>query len=94
MTQPQNHTRFIVAWIGVLGLSAAVAGTWLLWKGFAGGGELVVTLNSAISGLVGFLGGRALNPTATTTTSTATDAGAVVTTETGGEPEPKKGKTK
>lgn len=93
MTPTQSHTRFIVTWIGILGLAAAIAGTWLLWKGFAGGGELVVTLNSAISGLVGFLGGRGMNNPATTTTATATDAGSVVTTETAGEGAPaKKGK--
>lgn len=90
----QSHTRFIVGCITALGALAAITGAWLLWKGFAGGGELVVTLNSAISGLVGFLGGRQMNAPATTTTSTATDSGSVVTTETGGvvTDAPKKGK--
>ncbi len=95
MNQPPNHTPLIVVCVTVMGMTAALAGSWLLWKGFAGGGELVVTLNSAISGLVGFLGGRAMNNPNTATTSTVTDAGAVVTTETNPEPEPpKKGKVK
>ncbi len=55
---PQDHTKFIVGCVTLLGMSAAAGGCWLLWKGFAGGGELVITLNTAISGLVGFLGGR------------------------------------
>lgn len=45
-------------------MSAASGGCWLLWKGFAGGGELVITLNTAISGLVGFLGGRQMQKSA------------------------------
>lgn len=48
-------------------MTATVGGCWLLWKGFAGGGELVMTLNTAISGLIGFLGGR--NTAAPTTTN-------------------------
>lgn len=89
MTAPQDHTRFIVGCITMLAASAAFGGMWLLWKGFAGGGELVVTLNTAISGLVGFLGGRGTRPpppTETTTTATANpDGSAVLTTETGSE---------
>lgn len=56
MNPPKDHTRTVVVCITLLGMSSAVGGMWLLWKGFTGGGELVVTLNTAIAGLVGFLG--------------------------------------
>lgn len=71
-----------------MGTVAALMGGWLLWKGFAGGGELVVTLNTAIGVLGGFLGGRAMRNNNTATTSTVTDDGAVVTTQTNPESEP------
>ncbi len=69
----------VVICVTILASQAAITGAFLLWKGYAGGGELVVTLNTAISGLIGFLGGRATTPvnqpdappggTSTTTTS-------------------------
>lgn len=74
MTHPQDHTRFIVGCVTVLASLAALEGGWLLWKGFAGGGELVITLNTAISGLVGFLGGRRSSTPAPDTTTTATSS--------------------
>lgn len=55
----KSHTRLVVLAVTFLASQAAIMGGFLLWKGFAGGGELVVTLNTAISGLIGFLGGRA-----------------------------------
>lgn len=51
----QDHTPLIVICITILATTCAVEGGWLLWKGFAGGGELVMTVNTAIAGLVGFL---------------------------------------
>ncbi len=58
----KNHTPMVVICVTILASQAALTGAFLLWKGFAGGGELVVTLNTAISGLIGFLGGRATAP--------------------------------
>lgn len=58
----RSHTRLVVCCITFLAFTATVTGSYLLWKGFAGGGELVMTLNTAISGLIGFLGGRVSNP--------------------------------
>lgn len=55
----KNHTPLVVICVTFLATIASTTGAFLLWKGFAGGGELVVTLNTAISGLIGFLGGRA-----------------------------------
>lgn len=60
----KNHTPLVVICVTFLATIASTTGAFLLWKGFAGGGELVVTLNTAISGLIGFLGGRAASPTA------------------------------
>lgn len=58
--QTKSHTGLIVICVTWLGSLAALGGAWLLWKGFTGGSELVLALNSAISGLIGFLGGRAM----------------------------------
>jgi len=88
MNQPPNHVRFIIGCITTLALVATLCGGWLLWKGFAGGGELVMVVNTAIAGMIGFLSNRQPSPT-TTTTSTATDSGAVVTTEVTPDPKPK-----
>jgi hypothetical protein len=55
---PQNHVRFIIGCIAWLATISALAGAWLLWKGFAGGGELVMTVNTAIAGMIGFLSNR------------------------------------
>ncbi len=57
----RTHTALVVICITFLAFTATVEGSYLLWKGFAGGGELVMTLNTAISGLIGFLGGRISN---------------------------------
>lgn len=56
---PKNHTPLVVVCVTLLGTQAAIMGGFLLWKGFTGGSELVLALNSAITGLIGFLGGRA-----------------------------------
>lgn len=53
-TQP-NHTRFVIGCITLLAMTSALCGGWLLWKGFAGGGELIMTVNSAVAGMIGFL---------------------------------------
>lgn len=63
--QSKSHTAMIVLCVTWLGSLAALGGAWLLWKGFTGGSELVLALNSAISGLIGFLGGRAMTSNAT-----------------------------
>jgi len=55
----KNHTPLVVVCVTLLGTQAAIMGGFLLWKGFTGGSELVLALNSAITGLIGFLGGRA-----------------------------------
>lgn len=59
---PVNHVRFIIGCITLLALVSALCGAWLLWKGFAGGGELVMTVNTAIAGMVGFLANRQSPP--------------------------------
>ncbi len=61
-SQTPSHTRMVVICVTILASQAALTGAFLLWKGYQGGGELVVTLNTAISGLIGFLGGRATVP--------------------------------
>lgn len=63
---PPSHTKFVVVCVTVLASQAALTGAFLLWKGFAGGGELVITLNTAISGLIGFLGGKGTTQPPTT----------------------------
>lgn len=55
MNPQPSHTRFIIGCITLLAMTCALCGGWLLWKGFAGGGELVMTVNTAIAGMVGFL---------------------------------------
>lgn len=62
-TQPANHVKFIIGCITTLALTSALCGAWLLWKGFAGGGELVMTVNTAIAGMIGFLSNRRPEPT-------------------------------
>lgn len=61
MNPPQN-VRFIIGCITLLAFTAALCGAWLLWKGFAGGGELVMTVNTAIAGMIGFLSNRQQPP--------------------------------
>ncbi len=70
---PVNHTRFIIACITFISSLAALCGAWLLWKGFAGGGELVMTVNTAIAGMIGFLSNQPKPP--------QTGAGGAITTE-------------
>lgn len=60
---PVNHVKFIIGCITALALTSALCGAWLLWKGFAGGGELVMTVNTAIAGMIGFLSNRRPEPT-------------------------------
>jgi hypothetical protein len=55
---PKNYAPLIIICVTFLATEAAFIGGWLLWKGFAGGGEMIITLNTAIAGLLGFLGGR------------------------------------
>lgn len=58
----RNHVRWIVSCITVLGLSCAVGGTVLIFKGYAGD-LLIGGVLAAISGLAGFLGaGRPPTP--------------------------------
>ena len=59
---PTTHVRFIIGCITLLAVISALAGAWLLWKGFAGGGELVMTVNSAVAGMIGFLSNRPATP--------------------------------
>ena len=54
----KNYTPLIVICVTFLASEAALIGGWLLWRGFAGGGEMIITLNTAIAGLLGYLGGR------------------------------------
>lgn len=60
---PQTHVRFIIGCITLLALASALCGAFLLWKGYNGGGELVMTVNTAIAGMVGFLGQQKPLPT-------------------------------
>jgi hypothetical protein len=55
---PRSYIPLVVVCVTCLASLSAIIGGWLLWKGFAGGGEMIITLNTAISGLIGFLGGR------------------------------------
>lgn len=57
-TAPKSHIALVVICITILASMSAAGGMWLTWKGFQGGTELIVTLNTGISGLIGFLGGR------------------------------------
>lgn len=63
---PQNHVRFVIGCITMLAMVSALCGGFLLWKGFAGGGELVMTVNSAVAGMIGFLSNRPVPPPAVT----------------------------
>jgi hypothetical protein len=62
---PVTHVRFIIGCITLLALASALCGAFLLWKGYNGGGELVMTVNTAIAGMVGFLGQQKPPPTTT-----------------------------
>lgn len=80
-------TKFIVLCITILGLVSFVIGGLLVWKGFQGGELIAGGGSSAVTGLIGFLGGKMMTPAGTSgdpvktqVTNTATDA--VPTTET------------
>jgi hypothetical protein len=83
-----NITKFIVACITFLGVVSALVGGALVWKGYEGGTLIAGGAGSAISGLIGFLGGKMqgtpagtiADPVATTTTNTS--ANPVPVTET------------
>lgn len=83
--QTKSHTSLIVICVTWLGSLAGIGGAWLLWKGFTGGSELVLAMSSAISGLIGFLGGRAMVPPAPDITLTAQPLKAELT-----QPQPEK----
>ena len=72
---PVSHTRFIVGCITILSAIAMGLGFWLLKLGYQSG-ELLVTNGGVggISGLVGFLGGKAVmdKPSNTTTVTDST----------------------
>lgn len=55
-TVQPNHTKFIVAIIGILSLVALGAGTWLIYKGYQTGELLIQTGGMGVSGLLGMLG--------------------------------------
>lgn len=62
VTAPANHVRFVIGCITALAMVSALCGGFLLWKGYAGGGELVMTVNTAIAGMIGFLSNRQTPP--------------------------------
>lgn len=59
-THPADHTPLVINWIGWLSVISIVTGAIVIVVGYASG-ELMVTSGgvAGISGLVGFLGGRA-----------------------------------
>ena len=59
--QIRGHTRFIVGCVTLLGMACVLCGTFLIYKGFQSG-ELLLSGGAvgAISGLLGFLGGKAM----------------------------------
>ncbi len=62
---PSNHVRFVIGCITALAMISALCGGFLLWKGFNGGGELVMTVNTAIAGMIGFLSNQTKPPQTT-----------------------------
>ncbi len=68
LTAPKSHVTLVVLCVTLLGTEAAVGGIVLHMKGYQGGAGLtLITLNTAISGLIGFLGGRGSAPQPITT---------------------------
>lgn len=57
-----NHVRFVIGCITILAGLASLAGAFLLWRGYSGGSELVMTVNTAIAGMIGFLSNRQQTP--------------------------------
>lgn len=54
-----SHVTLTVICVTILATEAAVGGLWLHSHGYPGGAGLtLIILNTAISGLIGFLGGR------------------------------------
>lgn len=51
----QSHVRFIVGAVTILAVICVLCGSWLLWKGFAGGELLVAQVGTAIGGLLTML---------------------------------------
>lgn len=70
---PQNHVRFVIGCITLLAMVSSIAGAFLLWKGFAGGEALVMTVNTAIAGMIGFLSNRQTPPPTTSSGAVATE---------------------
>ena len=59
----KSNTRLVVLCVTVLASEAAIGGVFLHLKGFSGGAGLTfLSLNTAISGLIGFIGGRVSVP--------------------------------
>lgn len=54
-----GHTRLIVSTIGILSAGALALGAWLIFKGYQTGELLIQTGGSGVTGLLGFLGGKA-----------------------------------
>ena len=58
-----EQVSLVVICVTLLASEAAIGGVFLHMKGFAGGAGLTfLSLNTAISGLIGFLGGRISAP--------------------------------
>jgi hypothetical protein len=58
-----HQARLVICCVTFLATQATVAGVWLHAHGFPGGAGLtLIILNTAISGLIGFLGGRMMPP--------------------------------
>ncbi len=58
-----SHVTLVVICVTLLATEAAAGGLWLSSQGFQGGAGLtLIILNTAISGLIGFLGGRGTVP--------------------------------
>lgn len=55
-----GHTRLIVSVIGVLSAGALALGAWLIVRGYQTGELLIQTGGSGVTGLLGFLGGKAM----------------------------------
>lgn len=58
-----SHITLVVVCVTIMATEAAIGGIVLHIKGYqTGAGLTFLTLNTAISGLIGFLGGRATVP--------------------------------
>ncbi|MEP6671705.1 MAG: hypothetical protein ABJF10_21270 [Chthoniobacter sp.] len=82
---PPNHLRFIVACLTAIALASAVAGGWLLFKGYQSGELFVGIVSTVAGGLVGMIsmrGSTPANPPTDTTTTISSTSIAPVKTET------------